>query len=991
MLTSWFILLVSLGYLCLLFAIAYYGDKRADEGRSFAGNPYVYTLSIAVFCTSWTFYGSVGRAATDGIGFLPVYLGPTLTFALWWFVLHKIIRITKAHNITSIADFISSRYGKSNLLSGLVTVIAVVGIMPYISLQLKAVATSFAVLLQHPEVVAPNGINNLPGLRSLLGFSEVPVLRDTAFLVALVLAIFSILFGTRHIDASERHEGMVLAIAFESVIKLLAFLAVGIFVTYGLYDGFGDLFSRAEKMPQINPLFGAGTAGGYGQWVTTTILSMAAIICLPRQFQVTVVENVDEGHLRKAVWLFPLYLLVINIFVLPIALSGVMMFPATGSDLADTFVLTIPMAENQETLALFAFIGGLSAASGMVIVATIALSTMVCNDLVMPVLLRIKRLRLNERGDLTRLLLGIRRGSILVILLFSYSYFRFIGESYTLTSIGLVSFAAAAQFAPAIAGGIFWKGGTRKGALTGLLLGFAVWAYTLLLPSFSRSGWLPIEFVELGPAGIAFLKPYALFGLVGFDELSHSLFWSMLMNAGGYIAVSLLSRQNALERIQAALFVDVFLHSGLRDGHQFWRGTATYSDLYNLVSRFVGERRSLRAFQSYARSRGLDLERIGEADSDLVNFSERLLAGTIGAATARALIGTVVKGEIVSIEEVMEVLGEASQAIKYSHQLEEKSRELEAATAELRAANERLQELDRLKDDFLTTVSHELRTPLTSIRSFSEILFDHPNLDIEERTRFLGIVIKESERLTRLINQILDMAKLESGRTHWHIVDVDPGEVIREAIAATSSLLVENNIDLSLQLPDGLHTIRADQDRLIQVVVNLLANAVKSCDPNRPQVEVRVIELEKGLKVSIADNGPGVPAGAEEHIFDKFQQVNDGRAGSTGGTGLGLPICRQIVEYLGGRIWLEREDEPGTTAASEPRVSPTGEEQIGQAVSLGGSGSSGNEKFHGGGAVFSFTLPYDGGETGTARLENEASAPAAASAPPTPGVSVGSD
>lgn len=992
MLTSWFILLVSLGYLCLLFAIAYYGDKRADEGRSFAGNPYVYTLSIAVFCTSWTFYGSVGRAATDGIGFLPVYLGPTLTFALWWFVLHKIIRITKAHNITSIADFISSRYGKSNLLSGLVTVIAVVGIMPYISLQLKAVSTSFAVLLQYQDVVAPNGANDLSALSSLLTFSEVPILRDTAFLVALVLAIFSILFGTRHIDASERHEGMVLAIAFESVIKLLAFLAVGIFVTYGLYDGFGDLFSQAREMPEMNPLFAQGTASGYGEWVTTTILSMAAVICLPRQFQVTVVENVDEGHLRKAIWLFPLYLLIINIFVLPIALSGVMLFSPTGGNLADMFVLTIPLAENQETLALFAFIGGLSAASGMVIVATIALSTMVCNDLIMPVLLRIKRLRLNERGDLTRLLLGIRRGSILVILFFSYSYFRFIGESYTLTSIGLVSFAAAAQFAPAIAGGIFWKGGTRKGALTGLVLGFVVWAYTLLMPSFSRSGWLPIEFVEHGPAGIELLKPYALFGLEGFDVLSHALFWSMLANVGGYIAVSLLSRQNALERIQAALFVDVFLHSGLRDGHQLWRGTATYSDLYDLVSRFVGERRSLRAFQSYARSRGLDLMRIGEADSDLVNFAERLLAGTIGAATARALIGTVVKGEIVSIEEVMEVLGEASQAIKYSHQLEEKSRELEAATAELRAANERLQELDRLKDDFLTTVSHELRTPLTSIRSFSEILFDHPKLDNAERTRFLGIVIKESERLTRLINQILDMAKLESGRSHWNITDVDAREAIREAVAATSSLITEDKIDLSLRLPDNLRPIRADQDRFIQVIVNLLANAVKSCDAADPRVEVRVVAQDEGLKVSISDNGPGVPVGSEEHIFDKFQQVNDGRAGATGGTGLGLPICRQIVEYLGGKIWLERPE------AQEPDAVTAGPSSSAE-PSLQTSSTDGDDAaFDGGGAVFSFVLPYGNGNT--AKAIDEAGLAEAESTSETepknprlnrPGVSVGSD
>ena len=366
---------------------------------------------------------------------------------------------------------------------------------------------------------------------------------------------------------------------------------------------------------------------------------------------------------------------------------------------------------------------------------------------------------------------------------------------------------------------------------------------------------------------------------------------------------------------------------------------------------------------------------IGEADSDLVNFAERLLAGTIGAATSRALIGTVVKGEIVSIEEVMEVLGEASQAIRYSHQLEEKSRELEAATKELRAANERLQELDRLKDDFLTTVSHELRTPLTSIRSFSEILFDHPELEDSERTRFLGIVIKESERLTRLINQILDMAKLESGRTHWNITNVDASEAIQEAVAATSSLLTEDKIELGLRLPDDLRPVRADRDRFIQVIVNLLANAVKSCDSKAPRVEVRVTPQDRVLKVSIADNGPGVPVGSEEHIFDKFQQVNDSRAGATGGTGLGLPICRQIVEYLGGRIWLERPD--GSVDSAER------------------SQEDGGSIFDSGGAVFSFTLPY-GKETAPApesdAKENAASGPDASSlSPPQPGISAGSD
>jgi len=647
MLTGWTVLLVSTLYLSLLFGIAYYGDKRADEGRSLLKTPYIYALSIAVYCTSWTFYGSVGRAASNGYDFLAIYLGPTLVFVLWWFALRKIIRITKANRITSIADFISSRYGKSPVLSGLVTVIAVIGIMPYISLQLKAVSTSFTLILGYPDLTTVGQIE------------PAPFPLDTSLMVALALAAFSILFGTRHIDASEHHEGMVVAIAFESVIKLAAFLAVGLFVTYGLYDGFGDLFRAAAKSPERLRLMTGEMFGSCGQWVTLTILSMAAIICLPRQFQVTVVENVDEDHLSTAAWLFPLYLLIINIFVLPIALAGMMMFPAGGID-ADTFVLTIPMAERQGGLALFVFIGGLSAATGMVIVATIALSTMVCNDLVMPVLLRLNRLRLSERGDLTGLLLAIRRGSIIGIVLLSYIYFRSIGESYTLVTIGLVSFAAAAQFVPAIIGGIFWKGGTRAGALAGLALGFMVWIYTLLLPSFARSGWLPVEFMNDGAFGIELLKPYALFGMTGLDNLTHGLFWSLLANVGGYVGFSLVTRQSAIERVQASLFVDVFRHADGSGGSRFWRGTATVADLRGLARRFVGRNRADAAFADYAKRHGINLARLQEADSGLVSFTEQLLAGAIGAASARVMLASVATGEIVGIDEVMKILDETS-------------------------------------------------------------------------------------------------------------------------------------------------------------------------------------------------------------------------------------------------------------------------------------------------------------------------------------------
>ena len=365
MLQGWVILLASFAYLGILFAIAYYGDKRADAGSSIIANPYIYAFSLAVYATSWTFYGSVGRATASGVGFLPIYLGPTLMAALWWLVLRKMIRISKANRITSIADFIGSRYGKSSLLAGLVTVIAVVGIIPYIALQLKAVSSSFTILLQYPQVALPAQV------------SAVSVWSDTAFYVAMLLAAFTILFGTRHLDATERHEGMVAAIAFESLVKLLAFLSVGLFVTYGMYNGFADVFDRAATFPKLEGLLTlGGAAGSYSSWTSLVLLSMLSIMFLPRQFQIAVVENVDENHVAKATWLFPLYLLVINIFVLPIALGGLMYFPVGKVD-ADTFVLTLRMAEKQEAIALLVFIGGLSAATGMVIVETIASHPMI--------------------------------------------------------------------------------------------------------------------------------------------------------------------------------------------------------------------------------------------------------------------------------------------------------------------------------------------------------------------------------------------------------------------------------------------------------------------------------------------------------------------------------------------------------------------------------------------------------------------------------------
>jgi len=901
MLTAPVILIASFTYLGLLFAIAYYGDKRADAGRSIIANPYIFALSLAVYCTSWTFYGSVGRAATSGIGFLPIYLGPTLMAALWWYVMLKIIRISKQNRITSIADFIASRYGKSQMLGGLVTVIAVVGIIPYIALQLKAISNTFSIILHVPEI-------------AMVGKESPPLfLGDNTFYIAMLLAAFTILFGTRHLDATERHEGLVAAVAFESLVKLLAFCAVGLFVTFWLYDGFGDIFSRAAQVPELGALltFG-GAAGSYTTWASLTFLSMAAIMFLPRQWQVTVVENVDERHLTKAIWLFPLYLLAINVFVLPIALGGLMHFPSGTVD-ADTFVLTLPIAENAPWLALFAFIGGLSAATGMVIVETIALSTMVCNDLVMPVLLRMKGLRLTVRRDLSGLLLGIRRGAIVLILVLGYLYFYLAGEAYALVSIGLISFSAVAQFAPAIIGGIFWRGGTRIGAMGGLAAGFLVWVYTLLLPSFAKSGWLPIGFLSQGLFGIDLLKPQELFGLSGLDDIAHCLFWSMLANIGCYVAVSLAKRPSAAEHGQATVFVDALRQSGATAGPRLWRGSASVNDLLSLLGRFLGPERAQEAFESYARNRGArSLESLA-ADASLVHHAESLLAGAIGSASARVMVASVVAEEPLGLDEVMNIIDEASQVLAYSRQLEQKSRELEAASQELRDANQRLQELDRLKDDFISTVTHELRTPLTSIRAFSEILRDNPRLDDAQRAQFLGTVIKESERLTRLINQVLDLSKIESGNAEWHSSEIDMREVVDDAVAAVSQMFKENGVQLEVNMPRVLPSIVADRDRLMQVMLNLLSNAAKFCKRPGGKVSIALARQDGFLRVDVTDNGIGISDSDQEMIFEKFRQVGDTLTNRPQGTGLGLPICRQIINHFGGRLWVQSRPGEGAT------------------------------------------------------------------------------
>lgn len=900
MLSPALVFAVSFAYLLLLFAVAYWADRRAAAGRSVIGNAWVYALSMAVYCTAWTYFGSVGRASAAGVWFLPIYLGPMLAMVLGWLVLRKMIRIAKTYRITSIADFIASRYGKSPALAGLVTLITLVGIVPYIALQLKGIAIAYAVMTT-PLGGAPQ--------------SPAAWWQDSTLYMALALAGFTIVFGARHLDSTERHEGMVAAIAFESLVKLMAFMAVGAFVVWGLFDGWQDLFAQVAESDTLRPLtlFAQGQTFPYAQWFGLTLLAMLSVIFLPRQFQVMVVENVDERHLKRAVWVFPLYLLLINVFVLPIALGGLLHF-GSGAMNPETFVLSLPLSQGFEVLALFAFVGGLSAATGMVIVEAIAVSTMVCNDLVMPWLLRLRHFQARAGADLTGTLLGIRRAAILLILLLGYLYFHLAGEAYALVSIGLISFAAVAQFAPALLGGMYWKGGTRAGAMAGLLVGFGFWVYTLMLPSLAKSGWLTADFLQLGPWGVVWLKPEAFLGLQGLDNLTHSLVWSLLGNVGAYVGVSLARPPSAAETSQALLFVDVFNRQA--DARPvFWQGKAQLPALRALMLRFLGAAKAERLLQGYARSRRVTTVDQLVADARLVQFVETQLAGAIGSASARVMVASVVEEEALDLDDVMRILDEASQLRAYSQALEDKSLSLERATQELREANDKLKSLDRLKDDFMSSVTHELRTPLTSIRAFAELMRDDEGMDAEQRQRFLDIIVTETERLTRLVNQVLDMAKIEAGAAEWHNAEVDLTALLQQAASSMAESFREREIALECLWAPAPVMVWGDADRLTQVVLNLLSNAAKYA-PRQLGVVSLALQVHGGeVVVSVSDNGPGVPPDQQAKVFEKFRQVDGDEHYRPGGTGLGLPISREIVQHLGGRLWLESAPGQGACFA----------------------------------------------------------------------------
>ncbi|MDI4665426.1 PAS-domain containing protein [Xanthobacter autotrophicus] len=649
MLRASVVIFAALAYIGFLFAIASYGDRLRPKAARRAPRPMIYSLSLAVYCTSWTFFGSVGLATTQGFDFLTIYLGPIILMTVGAPVFLRVVRLAKANNITSIADFIAARYGKNQGIAALVALVAIVGAIPYISLQLKAVSASLVAMLGH--FAGEHGRGTVVG--------------DLALFVACAMAAFAILFGTRHTDATEHQDGLMLAIATESLVKLAAFLAVGIVVTFLIFDGPMELWYAAREAGVTAP-FEHGFP--LGNWLTMMVLSGGAFILLPRQFHVAVVENKGEAEIRRARWLFPLYLVLINLFVVPLALAGMTLFPLQMVD-SDVYVLAVPLAAGFDSIALLAFVGGLSAATAMVIVESVAIAIMVSNDLVMPLLLRHRAAKADggPRDDMTSLLLMVRRVAIFVIVLAAYLYHRITGDAQ-LAQIGLLSFAAIAQVGPAFAAGILWQRATATGAIAAILTGGALWAYTLLLPSLAEAGLISSAIVQNGPFGLWLLKPTALLGLSA-SPLAHGVAWSLGINTLVLVVVSFLTQPSQIERVQARLFAGGADRGQMRPAFLRWRSSVTLGEVMATVERYLGAERARAAFENYARQHGFILDPHREADAGMVRYAEHLLASAVGAASSRIVLSLLLRKRTVSTKAALKLLDDASAAIQYNREL----------------------------------------------------------------------------------------------------------------------------------------------------------------------------------------------------------------------------------------------------------------------------------------------------------------------------------
>ena len=861
-------------YLALLFFIAFWAEKR--KSNFWANNPYVYSLSLAVYCTAWTYYGSIGVAANQGLEYLAIYIGPIIIIPAWIVINSKIIRISRVNKISSIADFISLRYGNSRSFGAIISVVCILAIIPYIGLQIKAISDTFHLVTKSEN---PNNI-----------------FTDTATYVVLLIAIFSSYYGTRYVDASEKRLGIISAVAVESFLKLIFFVILGIFVTYGIFNGFDDIYEKAKNLPEFTQRNSFNGLEGSFNWMLTSMLSMTAIFLLPRQFHTTIIENRKENHLKTAIWVFPLYLLIFNFFVFPIAWGGKILFLGQNVN-PELFPILIPQKFGSILISVIVFLGGLSASISMIIISSVTLSIMLSNNVIIPYgwidTFKTKNDTFNNKN-----IVNIRKVSIFLLIITAFVFYKYLILESSLFSVGLVSFVLIAQLAPSFFGAIFWRRGTYTGAVIGLILGILICYINLIIPQYLKA---------INPElAINQYRILQFFKIPYLETIPQVFFWSLLANATVFTIISVSSKGNYRERNYAEIYVDINRYIQNHEGAYIWKGKANVSDIRRILVKFLGDKKTKQALKIFNLKYNIDDEN-DTADSRFIKFSENLLSGRIGTASAKILIEGVTKEDKISLPEVLKILEESKENITLNRKLTEQSRQLRRLSDDLRSANSSLIEKDKQKDDFLDSVTHELRTPITAIRAAGEILLDDDDIPVEIKKDFLENIISESDRLNELINDILYLDKLESGTIKLNINKNNIIDTYHKALKPIYHLIQQKNIHHSEINLLNDNEFYYDEARIIQVFQNILGNAYKFTEESG-MIQVKFQEKDNLLKIGIFNTGKKIPDEDIELIFDKFYQSKHQNIRKPVGTGLGLAICKKIIDAHQGKIYAENKE-----------------------------------------------------------------------------------
>ena len=861
-------------YLALLFFIAFWAEKR--KSNFWANNPYVYSLSLAVYCTAWTYYGSIGVAANQGLEYLAIYIGPIIIIPAWIVINSKIIRISRVNKISSIADFISLRYGNSRSFGAIISVVCILAIIPYIGLQIKAISDTFHLVTKSEN---PNNI-----------------FTDTATYVVLLIAIFSSYYGTRYVDASEKRLGIISAVAVESFLKLIFFVILGIFVTYGIFNGFDDIYEKAKNLPEFTQRNSFNGLEGSFNWMLTSMLSMTAIFLLPRQFHTTIIENRKENHLKTAIWVFPLYLLIFNFFVFPIAWGGKILFLGQNVN-PELFPILIPQKFGSILISVIVFLGGLSASISMIIISSVTLSIMLSNNVIIPYgwidTFKTKNDTFNNKN-----IVNIRKVSIFLLIITAFVFYKYLILESSLFSVGLVSFVLIAQLAPSFFGAIFWRRGTYTGAVIGLILGILICYINLIIPQYLKA---------INPElAINQYRILQFFKIPYLETIPQVFFWSLLANATVFTIISVSSKGNYRERNYAEIYVDINRYIQNHEGAYIWKGKANVSDIRRILVRFLGDKKTRQALKIFNLKYNIDDEN-DTADSRFIKFSENLLSGRIGNASAKILIESVTKEDKISLPEVLKILEESKENITLNRKLTEQSRQLRRLSDDLRSANSSLIEKDKQKDDFLDSVTHELRTPITAIRAAGEILLDDDDIPVEIKKDFLENIISESDRLNEIINDILYLDKLESGTIKLNINKNNIIDTYHKALKPIYHLIQQKNLHHSEINLLNDNEFYYDEARIIQVFQNILGNAYKFTEESG-MIQVKFQEKDNLLKIGIFNTGKKIPDEDIDLIFDKFYQSKHQNIRKPVGTGLGLAICKKIIDAHQGKIYAENKE-----------------------------------------------------------------------------------